>query len=102
VAPVGLDLLQQIEHGVVAIGAAGDEQTLVAADQGDLAQVVGATSCYYCPVARYALLGTGCGSEAQIEVSLPCGELTQRAYRNAIIHGLAHCTWQTATGMSWR
>src|SRR5690606_25132081 len=55
VAPVGLDLLQQIEHGVVAIGAAGDEQTLVAADQGDLAQVVGATSCYYCPVARYAL-----------------------------------------------
>ncbi|MNV19571.1 hypothetical protein D3C71_1104420 [compost metagenome] len=83
----GLDLVDALLRGVVAIGPAAHAQALVTAAQCHLGAVACTPARRCHRMARYALQRGGCGRKAQVQVALFGGELAQLAHRHGVGHG---------------
>src|ERR1700722_7535435 len=102
VAAVGLELLELVSRGIVAVRAATHVELLVVALERDLSFVARGAACGDGRMSLHAFLGGRRRRKAAIQIAHLCGELAQRAHRDRVGHeGTAcHLTLQTATGMS--
>ncbi|MNQ49119.1 hypothetical protein D3C85_630150 [compost metagenome] len=94
VTSIGLHFLQAAARRVVAIGATAHPQGAEFAAEGQLGLVALASAAGHQCVAGHAFLGSGGGSEAQVEVAAFRGEFAERTHGDVVGHGQsgAHCT----------
>lgn len=103
---MGLDLFDTVARHIETIGAARHAQPLILSGERQFGEITG--DLFPPPghqsVPLDALLSTGCGRKAVVQVALAGGEVTQGTHRHAIAaHGWGcQRTWQTSTGIPWR
>ncbi len=88
VAAIGLELLQTVGSGVVAVGATANQQIRRLPAEGDLRFITVAAAAGDCSVAFHPLARRGRRREAKVEVTRLGGEIAQSAHRNGILSGL--------------
>lgn len=89
VAAMGLDLLEAVALGIIAIGAPTDGQIADVTAERDLAFIVLAASAHDTLMTTDALLGGRRWREAQVQIALARGKGTQFAYCDPVACGLS-------------